>query len=97
MVVLKVLNMLLTHTPHTLTRTPHISPSHTLSHPHPLTAEFYKLKDELPDAYKNKDVKPETKEQPPAASSEKVVTIRSVSLLSVVSELTYPCSQWCES
>ena len=47
--------------------------THTPSHPHTLTAEFYKLKDELPDAYKTKDVKTEVKEQTPAASADKVV------------------------
>ena len=52
----------------------HASPTYTHpSHPHTLTAEFYKLKDELPDAYKTKDVKTEAKEQAPAASAEKVV------------------------
>ena len=31
--------------------------------PHTLAAEFYKLKDELPDTYKTKDIKTEAKEQ----------------------------------
>ena len=43
------------------------------SFPHTLAAEFYKLKDELPDTYKTKDVKTEAKEQAASASAEKVV------------------------
>ena len=61
----------------------HASP-HIHTHPHTLTAEFYKLKDELPDAYKTKDVKTEAKEQAPAASAEKVVNDTPFSLLSLL-------------
>lgn len=40
---------------------------------HTLIAEFNKMKDELPDAYKNKDAKPETKEKEQTPVTEKVL------------------------